>query len=599
MKTKTLSKLAASIAAVLLLTAAPAAIALPNLTPYLPSGWSDKIVVSKTTGTTTDSSPLYTTDTLYVDWAVINNGTAATGAFYTYLYVDGVYKTFGYIGSLNANTYTYWNDYSIGSLSAGTHTIMITADATGAVAESNEGDNSYTKTITVSSLGQPNLTPYQPSGWSDKIVVSKVTGTTTDSSPLYTTDTLYVDLAVINNGTASAGAFYTYIYVDGTYKGYMSTTSLGANNWTYVYDFSIGSLSAGTHTIMITADATYAITESNESDNSYTKTITVIAPSLPNLTPYKPTYWSDMIVVSRTPGNYTDSTGLTTADTLYLDWAAINSGTAAAGAFYIYIYVDGTYRGNSYTASLAAGAYTYANDFNIGSLGVGTHTIMMTADATGAVTESNESDNSYTKTISVGAPVLPNLTPYAPSGWSDKIVVSRTTGTTTDSTGLTTADTLYVDWTVINSGAAATVDSFYTTLYVDGSARQSWSTAAGFAVNAWAQAFDFSLGSLSAGTHTLTITADATGTITESNESDNSYTKTITVGAASAPNLTPYSPSGWSDKIVVSRATGNNTDSTGLTIGDSLYVDWAVLNNGNAAATALFYDASQIIVGRD
>ncbi|MGA2177942.1 MAG: hypothetical protein ABSH38_23590, partial [Verrucomicrobiota bacterium] len=58
--------------------AAPATFALPNLTPYAPSGWSDKIVVSKVTGTTTDSSPLYTTDTLYVDWAVINNGTAAT-----------------------------------------------------------------------------------------------------------------------------------------------------------------------------------------------------------------------------------------------------------------------------------------------------------------------------------------------------------------------------------------------------------------------------------------------------------------------------------------------------------------------------------------
>jgi len=46
----------------------------PNLTPYTPAGWSDKIVVSKTTGTNTDSSPLLSTDTLYIDWAIINNG---------------------------------------------------------------------------------------------------------------------------------------------------------------------------------------------------------------------------------------------------------------------------------------------------------------------------------------------------------------------------------------------------------------------------------------------------------------------------------------------------------------------------------------------
>ena len=229
MKTRTLPKIAASIAALLVFAVSQAAFALPNLTPYQPSGWSDKIVVSKVTGTTTDSSPLYTTDTLYVDWSIINNGNAAAGSFYVYIYVDGAYRTFWNITSLNANAYTYANDYPIGSLSAGTHTITITADATGAIAESNETDNSYTKTITVSPPGLPNLTPYQPSGWSDKIVVSKVTGTTTDSSPLYTTDTLYVDWSIINNGNAAAGSFYVYIYVDDAYRTFWNITSLNAN----------------------------------------------------------------------------------------------------------------------------------------------------------------------------------------------------------------------------------------------------------------------------------------------------------------------------------------------------------------------------------
>jgi hypothetical protein len=40
---------------------------------------------------------------------------------------------------------------------------------------------------------------------------------------------------------------------------------------------------------------------------------------------------------------------------------------------------------------------------------------------------------------------LPNLTPYQPAGWSDKIVVSTTTGTTTDSPSFTTSDSLYLD----------------------------------------------------------------------------------------------------------------------------------------------------------
>jgi len=255
--------------------------AQPNLTPYQPTGWSDKIVVSKTTGTNTDSSPLYTTDTLYVDWAVINNGTAATAArFYNKLYVDGVERQSWYIDPpLNANYYTYVTDYSIGTLSAGTHTIKIATDTTGAISESNESDNEYTKTITVTASTLPNLTPYQPTGWSDKIVVSKTTGTNTDSSPLYTTDTLYVDWAVINNGTvATAATFYTKLYVDGVERNsWYTDPPLNVNYYTSATDYSIGTLSAGTHTIKIATDTTGVISESNETDNEYTKTITVIS----------------------------------------------------------------------------------------------------------------------------------------------------------------------------------------------------------------------------------------------------------------------------------------------------------------------------------
>ena len=70
--------------------------------------------------------------------------------------------------------------------------------------------------------------------------------------------------------------------------------------------------------------------------------------------------------------------------------------------------------------------------------------------------------------------VRPNLAPYTPSGWSDKIVVSKTTNTTTDSALLTTVDSLYVDWSVKNIGDAATSARFYTELYVDGLLKNSW-----------------------------------------------------------------------------------------------------------------------------
>jgi len=53
------------------------------------TGWSDAIVVSKEAGTSTDSGVLYTTDTLYVDWAVVNKGSVdiATRSMYPSLWM--------------------------------------------------------------------------------------------------------------------------------------------------------------------------------------------------------------------------------------------------------------------------------------------------------------------------------------------------------------------------------------------------------------------------------------------------------------------------------------------------------------------------------
>jgi hypothetical protein len=114
-------------------------------------------------GTTKDSNTFYTTDTLYVDWAVVNDGPVDTGVgFSVALYVDeGLKNTFSTSSPLNADYYWPWNDYPIGSLSAGLHRIKIVVDSTGLVDESNEGDNEYSKTIIV--LCPTPGTPSNPS----------------------------------------------------------------------------------------------------------------------------------------------------------------------------------------------------------------------------------------------------------------------------------------------------------------------------------------------------------------------------------------------------------------------------------------------------
>ena len=124
-----------------------------NLTPYQRTGWSDKIVVARARDVNIDSTDLLTTDTLYVGWAVVNNGVAATAVRnFTQIYLDGVAINSWYDDPpTDPDFYFSVRNYSIGSLPPGNHTLRIVADATAAIDESDETDNAYTKTFSVRS----------------------------------------------------------------------------------------------------------------------------------------------------------------------------------------------------------------------------------------------------------------------------------------------------------------------------------------------------------------------------------------------------------------------------------------------------------------
>ena len=128
---------------------------------------------------------------------------------------------------------------------------------------------------------KPNLTPFQPQGWSDKVVVSGTRRTKTDTSPLSPTGTLYVDFGVINESDGSIpSAFSISLYVDDAPEGTWTVNGLDPHSYAFVTDYPVGALSPGTHTLRIVADSTGVVSESDEGDNVYTKTIVVSAPDL-------------------------------------------------------------------------------------------------------------------------------------------------------------------------------------------------------------------------------------------------------------------------------------------------------------------------------
>ena len=388
----------------------PPPVQKPNLTPYKPWDWTDKVIVSKYSQAKTDSSPFYYTDSLFLNWALINNGgMAVSKRFWIDIYVDDVVKGSWYWDNLDPGLALVLMDLWIGQLSPGNHTIKLVVDSTNTIDESSEGDNVYIKTIMV--IGPPNLTPYKPWDWSDKVIVSKYSQAKTDSSPFYYTDSLFLNWALINNGgMAVSTRFWIEISLDDVLKGSWYWDNLGPRAGTCSHDLWIGQLSPGTHTIKFVVDSTNTIGESNEGDNICIKTITVIGP--PNLTPYKPWDWSDKVIVSKYSQAKTDSSPFLYTDPLFVNWALINNGGMPVSTrFWTEIYVDEVLKGSWYWDYLEAGMQLVLYDLWIGQLSPGGHTIKMVVDPTGAVGEFNEGDNEYVKAITVsGSTSGPDLT---------------------------------------------------------------------------------------------------------------------------------------------------------------------------------------------
>lgn len=122
-----------------------------------------------------------------------------------------------------------------------------------------------------------NFRNYQPAGWDNSIVISATTGTNTSESAFYFNQTLYLDIAIINNGMCHATSnVKANVFLDGVFKTTITYPILNSNFYGYTHDFVIsGSLGVGNHTIQVDIDNPNVIAETNESDNTFTRTFTV------------------------------------------------------------------------------------------------------------------------------------------------------------------------------------------------------------------------------------------------------------------------------------------------------------------------------------
>ncbi len=308
---------------------------------------------------------------------------------------------------------------------SGSGPFVITRGPDGAMWFTENGANKIGR-ISVSSGATPNLT------------ISKSAPSTVTSG-----GTLTYTITYGNSGSGAAtGVIISDNIPTGATFGSASNGGVlnaGAVTWT------IGTLNAGVTGQTVSFSVTVNATSGTINNTIYSIQATGVPPiagspisttvtlsgggGTPNLAPYKPradslwpTDWSDKIVIARAPNTKTDSTNLASTDTLYVSWAEANFGTGdTAVRFYSEIYVDGFLRGSWYTdPPLQSNFYAYVENFSLSpSLAAGTHTIRLKLDSTNVVAESNESDNEYTKTITVGGqagPCVANTTTVCLNG---------------------------------------------------------------------------------------------------------------------------------------------------------------------------------------
>ncbi|HPH96603.1 MAG TPA: CARDB domain-containing protein [Anaerolineaceae bacterium] len=392
-----------------------------NLRPYTPAGqlgWDAPLILSASLDATRSDSYFWIGDTVYMNWAVLNEGDDISVPFAVCLDVGGSIMNdncYTWSGGLLHNQFLYLVNVPVTfpyGFIKGTYVLQLFVDRTNAIVETNEVDNTYVESFYWDQLAGPDLLPYAPPGWSWPLALSS---TPDGSEPrLYADQPVYFSLGVANGGGENAGMFDNCVYIDGELALQRSFLSLNSNYYNF-WENQPGLISteSGWHTVTLEVDCTDLVAEADETNNTWSADFYWESSSLPNFHAYQPDGWDDALVVSAATGTHTLD-NLTAGGAAYLDWAVINDGwgdvASNSGAVFS-IYVDGALRQSwAINFELPSGWYLYLEDYNLGGLAAGWHTLGLLVDPTGLVDEANEKDNWYARDFywnqAGGAPLM-------------------------------------------------------------------------------------------------------------------------------------------------------------------------------------------------
>ncbi|GAA1631035.1 CARDB domain-containing protein [Kribbella alba] len=228
----------------------------------------------------------------------------------------------------------------------------------------------------------------------------------------------------------------------------------------------------------------------------------------------------DLVVSSTTwtPASPNETSPITLSATVQ------NVGSAAAGATSVNFSLGGTVVGSAPVGALNAGASATVS-VNAGARPMGSYTVSSVVDPTNTIVEQNDANNSFqapSQLVIAQAPG-PDLqvlgitsNPPNPAVGSQVSFTVAVNNRGTAATGATTVTRLTVGSTVLNTNTASIAAGTTVNVAVGG----TWTATSGGA--------------------TLTAAADATNVVTETNESNNGFSRAIVVGRGAAVPYVSY-----------------------------------------------------------
>ena len=328
--------------------------------------------------------PIATNTTISFFITVHNDGGTTISSAKVELLIDGtsVRNNTLNLPALGSNLTEFrWN------ASFGSHTLTVKVDPDNTVSESNESNNQLTRNVTVVDLTPPTI---------HAIIVPPA---------MYENASFVIKANVTDNLNVSA--------VNATIN--TSQAALAFNSTTGLFEGALITPAAGTYPLRITAVDASNITSVRE----LLVTIYPIAAELTLTT-------TDVVLI---PNNVSEGGNLTLNVTIH------NNGGTDANNFVVQLLVDGVVR-NSTNASAARAAdstvqlnWTAVYHF---------HNLTVRLDATGAITESNETNNELNRTLFVPdttAPPAPNVS-ATPANWTTQTTHNISWTAVSDTNGI-------------------------------------------------------------------------------------------------------------------------------------------------------------------